>query len=90
MKGLAMETMQITVPEVLRDFLQVQATKAGFPSSSDYIQSLLADLQQRAAEKKELEALLLEGVRSPTVVADAAFWAERRRKVLERDPELKS
>ena len=85
-----METMQITVPEALKGFLEVQATKRGFTSPSDYVQSLLADLQQRAAEKKELEALLLEGVRSPTVVADAAFWEERRRKVLERDPELKS
>jgi antitoxin ParD1/3/4 len=85
-----METMQITVPDALKDFLQVQATKSGFSSPSDYVQSLLADLQQRAAEKKDLEALLLEGVRSPTVAADAAFWAERRRKVVERDPELKS
>lgn len=85
-----METMQITVPETLKDFLQVQAAKRGFASPSDYVQSLLTELHQRAAEKKELEALLLEGVRSPTIVGDAAFWAERRRKVLERDPELKS
>jgi hypothetical protein len=47
-------------------------------------------LQQRVAEKREIEAMLLEGIRSPSVVADAAFWEERRRKVLERDPELKT
>jgi antitoxin ParD1/3/4 len=85
-----MDIMQITVPEALKDFLQVQAAKRGFASPSDYVQSLLADLQERAAEKKGLEALLLEGVRSPSVIADAAFWEERRRKVRERDPELKS
>jgi antitoxin ParD1/3/4 len=85
-----METIQITVPDSMRDFLQVQATKGGFPSPSEYVQSLLADLQQRVADRKDLEASLLEGVRSPTVVADEAFWAERRRRVLERDPELKT
>ena len=82
-----METMQISVPETVKDYLKAHAAKRGFASPSDYIQSLLVAW---VVEKKELEALLLEGVRSATVVADEAFWAERRRKVLERDPELKS
>ena len=85
-----MQTIQITVSESLGDFLQVQASKKGFPNPSEYVQSLLADWYQQAEEKKELEQLLLEGVRSPTVIADEAFWAERRRKVLDRDPELRS
>lgn len=85
-----MQTMQITLSDGLQVFLETQAAKKGFSSPSDYVQSLLADLQNRVIEKKALEALLLEGLDSPSVVADAAFWAERRRKVLERDPELKS
>jgi Arc/MetJ-type ribon-helix-helix transcriptional regulator len=85
-----METMQINVTEALHEFLTSQAAKKGFTSPQDYVAALLAELEQRANEKKEIEKMLLEGVRTPTVVADEAFWAERRRKVLERDPELKS
>lgn len=85
-----MDTLQVPITDSLKGFLESQATKKGFATPVDFVQSLLAELQQRAAEKKEIEALLLEGVRSPTVAGDEAFWAERRRKVLERDPELKS
>jgi Arc/MetJ-type ribon-helix-helix transcriptional regulator len=83
-----METMQITVTPELRDFLHAQATKRGFDSSTDYLQSLLAELEERVKEKKKLEASLLDAVRSPEIVADAAFWAERRRKILDKHPEL--
>ena len=81
--------MQITINQGLYDFLEAQASKEGFGSPSVYVESLLADLHQRAQEKRELEALLLEGVRAPSVIGDEEFWAERRRKVLERDPEFK-
>ena len=85
-----MQTIEIPVTDALRGFLESQAAKKGFASPTDYVAALLSDLQQRVAEKKEIEALLLEGIRSATVAGDEAFWAERRRKVLERDPELKS
>lgn len=81
--------MQITIDETLQDFLEEQAAKKGFATPVAYVEALLADLQQRTLEKKELEAMLLEGVRSPHVIADEAFWAERRRKILERDPQFK-
>ena len=83
-----METMQITVSEGLTHYLQAQATKRGMASPHDYLQSLLAELEQRVKEKKELEASLLDAARSPEIVADAAFWAERRRKILDKHPEL--
>ena len=83
-----METMQITVSDGLKDYLQTQATKNGLASPNDYLQSLLAELELRVKEKKELEASLLDAVRSPGIVADSAFWAERRRKILEKHPEL--
>jgi Arc/MetJ-type ribon-helix-helix transcriptional regulator len=85
-----MEVMQISVSEAMREFLASQANKKGFASPTEFVEALLSDLQQRVAEKREIEAMLLEGIRSPSVVADAAFWEERRRKVLERDPELKT
>lgn len=60
----------------------------GRASARDYLQSVLDELDKNVKEKKELEASLLEAIRCPEVVADAAFWAERRRKILEKHPEL--
>jgi hypothetical protein len=84
-----MENMQITIPDDVRDFLATQATKHGFTSPSVYVQTLLADLRHRVEEKKEFERMLLDAIQAPAVEADGAFWAERRRKVLDKHPELK-
>ena len=53
-------------------------------NKTNLIDAFLADSQLDKDKKKALEAELLEAIRSPSVVADAAFWAERRRKILER------
>ena len=58
-------------------------------SSNGYVQTWLADLQRRMQERMEFEKMLLDAIRSPTVDADAAFWAERRRKSLEKSAALK-
>jgi hypothetical protein len=57
------------------------------PDSNAYLQSLLAALQKDEKAKAELEAKLLEGVRSPHVVADEKFWQERKRKLIEKHRE---
>ena|ERR1022692_3570588 len=88
MEDAIIETLQIPMSVALKNFLENQATKKGFSTLSDYVQSLLADLQQRAEDKKALEEKLLEGVRSPKVPGDEAFWRERRQKIYDKNPEL--
>ena len=83
-----METLQISLTDGLKNFLEKQATKKGFSSPGDFVQSLLAELQEREKDKKELEEKLLEGVRSPKVLGDEAFWRERRQKIYDQHPEL--
>ena len=83
-----METVQLTMTDGVKNYLQSIATKHGLASPADYLQSVLTDLDARVKEKKALEASLLESIRSPGIVADAAFWAERRRKILDKHPEL--
>lgn len=83
-----METLQIPITDDLKSFLEKQASRKGFSTPSDYVQSLLAELQQRAEDKRALEEKLLEGVRSPKVPGDEAFWRERKRKIYEKHPEL--
>ncbi|MSQ96342.1 MAG: hypothetical protein EXR98_17560 [Gemmataceae bacterium] len=83
-----MDTLQVPMTDSLKGFLQAQATKKGFATPGDYVQSLLADLQNREQDRKELEEKLLEGVRSPKVPGDEAFWRERRQKIYDKHPEL--
>ncbi len=84
-----MDTVQLAMTEGVKDYLQDQAAKSGLASPRDYLQAILDDLATRVQEKRELEASLLEAIRSPRVVADEAFWIERRRKILDKHPELK-
>ena len=83
-----METVQITMTDGVKEFLQRQAAKSGLTSAADYLQAVLDELDKNVQTKKDLEASLLDAIRSPDVVADAAFWAERRRKIIEKHPEL--
>jgi len=84
-----METVQLTMTDKVKDYLTFIAKKKGKASPQDYLQSLLDEIAVRADEQKKLEESLLEAIRGPHVVADEAFWAERRRKILVKHPELK-
>lgn len=85
-----MNMMQIPMTDSLKSFVQVQASKRGFSNPEDFVQSVLLDLERREKDKNELEAKLLEGVRSPWIEADDAFWREIEQELLDKYPELKS
>jgi len=85
-----METMQIPMTESLKSFVQNQASKQGFPSPEDFIHSVLLDLERREMTKKQLEEELLEGVRSPMIAADDAFWRELEQELVIQYPELQT
>jgi Arc/MetJ-type ribon-helix-helix transcriptional regulator len=85
-----METMNVPITDSLKNFVENQATKRGFSSPGDYVQSILLDLERRELAKKDLEEKLREGLRSPLIEADEAFWRELEREFLEKHPELSS
>jgi hypothetical protein len=70
-----------TIDECLLDLLQDFARDAEtFPESSEVVVSQLTP-----RNRAELEAMLDEGMQSGGIVeADEAFWAERRRVLLEK------
>ena len=73
-----MGTMNISLPDSLRDFVDQQVATAGYGTSSEFVRELIRREQQRA----ELKSLLLEGARSrPAGVADSAFFASLRDRV---------
>jgi antitoxin ParD1/3/4 len=83
-----MPTMSISLPESLKAFIEEQAAREGFGTISEYLRAILSDLQQRQAQKADLDAKLLEGVRSPTVRMTNKRWEEMERKITKRSPEL--
>lgn len=67
-------TMNISLPEALREHVQKRVAEGGFANASDFVRSLIREDRERQA-KERLELLLLEGVRSGEAEeATAAYW----------------
>jgi antitoxin ParD1/3/4 len=77
-------TMNISIPEALRDFVEERVAEGGYANVSDYIRALIRD--DRAGQAKaRLEAKLLEGLASgPPVEATDEYWKRIDAKVRAR------
>lgn len=80
-----MATMNITVPDAMKTFIQEQAARGGFSTVSEYIQSVIRDLQEREDVRAEIREKLLEAVQdgSPTPLT-TSDWDEVRQEVRRR------
>ena len=78
-----MATMNVSLPDEMKAFVEAQAAKEGFGTTSEYLRSMIRDVQKRVA-KQALEAKLLEGLQGPTVPMTREDWDEIRREGLER------
>ena len=72
-----MATMNISLPDSLRDFVDEQVAARGYSTSSEYMRELIRKDQDR----QHLRKLLLEGAASPpgTPIDDAYFDRLRKR-----------
>jgi antitoxin ParD1/3/4 len=77
-----MTTVNISLPDSMRDFLNQQVAKGGYSTTSEYIRHLIRQDVERV-EKARLEALLLEGLDSgePVEITDE-WWEEKRNQLL--------
>jgi antitoxin ParD1/3/4 len=84
---LGMSTMNISLPEALKSFVDAQVSNCGFGSSSEYIRELIRKDQERL----HLRELLLAGASSkPTAAADSAYFASLRDRTVGRAAARKS
>jgi antitoxin ParD1/3/4 len=83
-----MTTMNISLPDEMKAFIEAQVAKEGYASVSEYLRAVIRDVQKRQA-KQELEAKLLEGLQSPASELTEADWSALRQRVLDRSPELR-
>jgi antitoxin ParD1/3/4 len=82
-----MTTMNISLPDSMRAFIEQKIAQGGYSTASEYIRQLVRDDQKRAAQER-LEALLLEGIESgPSREMTAEDWDELRRRVWQRHAE---
>jgi antitoxin ParD1/3/4 len=76
-----MTTMNISLPEPLKEFVDKQVKQGGYSGASDYMRDLIRDHQRRIAGEY-LRSLIAEGLSSgPPVVIDKAYWAAKRKKL---------
>jgi antitoxin ParD1/3/4 len=68
-----MTTMNISLPDEMKRFVEAQMAQEGYASASEYLRALIRDAQKRHA-KQELEAKLLEGLHGPTVKMTRKDW----------------
>jgi antitoxin ParD1/3/4 len=72
-----MSTMNISLPDSLKDFVDEQVTQGGYGTSSEYVRELIRKDQDRL----QLRGLLLAGARSEqTKPVDDAYFDRLRRK----------
>jgi antitoxin ParD1/3/4 len=76
-----MRTMNISLPDSLKSFVDEQVSTRGYGSSSEYVRELI----RRDLDRQHLRGLLLEGADSaPTEVADAGYFEGLRERVRQR------
>jgi antitoxin ParD1/3/4 len=59
-----MATMNISLPDGLKAYVEKQARNGRFANVSDYVRDLIRRDQERAAQRAELERLIQEGLDS--------------------------
>ena len=75
-------TMNISLPDTLKSFVDEQATSRGYGTSSEYVRELI----RKDRDRQRLRGLLLDGAASaPTSPADKAFFDGLRQRVRRRN-----
>jgi antitoxin ParD1/3/4 len=83
-KDLAMQTMNISLPDPMKQYVEEQVTAGDYSSASEYMRELVRADQKRNA-KEQLEQTLLESLlEGEPQAATPEFWAVLRNELSER------
>lgn len=76
-----MQSMNISLPDPLKQFVDGQVAKGKYSSASEYVRELIRADEKRKAEE-QLEALLLEGLSSEETAMTPTDWKAIREEAL--------
>lgn len=78
-----MGTMNISLPDGMKDFVDAQVEERGYGTSSEYIR----DLIRREQDRLQLRQLVLDGAAAPrTGEADASYFGKLRARATGKAP----
>jgi antitoxin ParD1/3/4 len=75
---MTMQTMNISLPDPLKDFVDAQISSGRYSSVSEYVRELIRQDEKCKAEAR-LEAMLLEGLASPETELTHQDFAKARK-----------
>lgn len=75
-----MGTMNVSLPDSLKEFVDEQVQRRGYGTSSEYIRELI----RRDHDKTKLRGMLLEGASSPAKEIGPQYFDVLRRRVRKR------
>jgi antitoxin ParD1/3/4 len=77
-----MSTMNVSLPDELRAFVDEQVDDGRYGSTSEYVRELI----RRDQDRQRLRNLLLDGASSPPgAIAEPAYFAELRNRLQSSD-----
>lgn len=85
-----MQTMNISLPDQLKEFVDDQVGSGRYSSVSEYVRDLIRDDERRKAQEK-LETMLMAGLQSgEPAEMTREDWADIRREALKQVEARKS
>ena len=76
-----MTTLNISLPDSMRAFIDEQIAQGGYSTASEYIRDLIRQAQKQAAQEK-LDSLLLEGLESGESIEVTDEWWQAKQERL--------
>lgn len=81
---MRMASLNISLPQSMKDFVEIQVQESGYSTPSEYIRALVREDRRRREEEK-LEALFLEGLNSGEAFEPTPeYWEQKRINLIER------
>ena len=78
-----MTTLNISLPDTMKDFVERQVSHGGYSSSSEYLRALIREEQKRL-EQEAIEVKLMEGIASGSTEMTPQDWKEMRHNLIQR------
>ena len=78
-----MATLNISLPDAMRDFVEQEVSSGHYSSASEYLRQLIREDQKRRARER-LDAIIAEGLDSPTAPMTPQDWQDIRAQVAQR------